>query len=164
MQVSILLADSCAPGAAQIHYYIATVQAWKHPILTINLAASPGPPLLLDSCSWMEKPQLLGLAQLYLHSKIILVTFMHIFIHTFCTTRYRSNVIGPILLVAKTTMAWCLKFCLQCSAPVQLYNNKFFTHIAASTTEIWAWHILICTFNQYRWKRSWGGWQSVKVG
>ena len=53
-------------------------------ILSINLAASPGPPLHLDRCCCSrEEPQLLGLAQLYLHSKITFVTFIHTFIHTF---------------------------------------------------------------------------------
>ena len=74
-----------------------------HNYLKINLAASPGPlPLLLDGCSWMEEPQLPGLAQLYLHSKVIHVTIIQHSYICYCTTRHRFLLTVPKFLSGET--------------------------------------------------------------
>ena len=79
-------------------------------ILLITWVASPGPPLHLDRCCCSrEEPHLLGLAQLYLHSKITFVTFIHAFIHTFLYNWYSSNVNGPNFF-GPTTTSKCSTF------------------------------------------------------
>jgi hypothetical protein len=69
--------------------------AWKHIIYQLIWLLLPAhPSIWTGALVSREEPQLLGLALLYLHSKITDVTFIHTFMN-FCTTSYRSNVNSP---------------------------------------------------------------------